>query len=181
MKLLVGLGNPGPKYEMTRHNAGFLVIDLIASDSKVNWAMDQKLQGEVCRGSVLGEPCIFLKPMTYMNLSGRSVGSVMRFYKIKPSDVVVLHDDIDVPAAKVRARTGGSHGGHNGIRSIIDETGFSEFHRIKLGLGRPPEQWDTADWVLQPMSADELLPLKSDMLKEVYIRLKQIFEQSKAA
>jgi len=181
MKLLVGLGNPGPKYEVTRHNAGFLLLDVLAADSKTKWTMDQKLQGEVCRGSVIGEPCIFLKPMTFMNLSGRSVGSVMRFYKIRPEDVVVLHDDIDVPAGKVRARTGGGHGGHNGIRSIIGETGVSEFHRIKLGLGRPPEQWDTADWVLQDMSDEELRVLKGEMVKDVYVRLKQIFDQTKVA
>lgn len=181
MKLLVGLGNPGPKYELTRHNAGFLVLDVLAADCKSNWGLDQKLLGEVCRGSVLGEPCIFLKPMTFMNLSGRSVGSVMRFYKIRPEDVVVFHDDIDVPAGKVRARAGGGHGGHNGIRSIISETGVSEFHRIKLGLGRPPEQWDTADWVLQGMTDEELRVLKSEMVKEVYVRLKQIFDQTKVA
>lgn len=181
MKLLVGLGNPGPKYEMTRHNAGFLVLDIIAAESQSNWTLDQKLQGEICKASVLGEPCIFLKPMTFMNLSGRSVGNVMRFFKIKPSDVIVLHDDIDVPAGKVRARSGGSHGGHNGIRSIIAETGASDFHRVKLGLGRPPEAWDTADWVLQALTDDEKRILKTDMVKEVYIRLKQIFEQSKAA
>jgi PTH1 family peptidyl-tRNA hydrolase len=175
MKLLVGLGNPGPKYELTRHNAGFLVLDVLASDSKAKWAMDQKLHGEVCRGAVLGEPCILLKPMTFMNSSGRSVGSVMRFYKIRPEDVVVFHDDIDVPAGKVRARTGGGHGGHNGIRSIISETGVSDFHRIKLGLGRPPEQWDTADWVLQSLTDGELQVLRSDMLNDVYLRLKQIF------
>ena len=181
MKLLVGLGNPGPKYELTRHNAGFLVLDVLANDSKAKWTMDQKLQGEVCRGSVLGEPCIFLKPITFMNSSGRSVGSVMRFYKIRPEDVVVFHDDIDVPAGKVRARSGGGHGGHNGIRSIIGETGVSEFHRIKLGLGRPPEQWDTADWVLQAMSDEELFLLKGEMVKDVYVRLKQIFDQTKVA
>lgn len=181
MKLLVGLGNPGPKYELTRHNAGFLVLDVLANDSKSKWTMDQKLQGEVCRGSVLGEPCIFLKPITFMNSSGRSVGSVMRFYKIRPEDVVVFHDDIDVPAGKVRARSGGGHGGHNGIRSIIGETGVSEFHRIKLGLGRPPEQWDTADWVLQAMSDEELFLLKGEMVKDVYVRLKQIFDQTKVA
>lgn len=105
----------------------------------------------------------------------------MRFYKIRPKDVVVLHDDIDVPAGKVRARSGGGHGGHNGIRSIISETGVSEFHRIKLGLGRPPEQWDTADWVLQGMTDEELHILRADMVKEVYARLKQIFDQSKVA
>ena len=181
MKLLVGLGNPGPKYEVTSHNAGFLLLDVLAADSKTKWTVDQKLQGEVCRGSVIGEPCIFLKPMTFMNLSGRSVGSVMRFYKIRPEDVVVFHDDIDVPAGKVRARTGGGHGGHNGIRSIINETGVAEFHRIKLGLGRPPEQWDTADWVLQNMSDEELRVLKGDMVKDVYVRLKQIFDQTKVA
>src|SRR5262245_26288105 len=130
MKLIVGLGNPGPKYETTRHNAGFLMLDLLAEDADISWETGgrSRFGRDMANGTVVGYPCVLLKPMTYMNRSGRSVAEVMRFFKIGPQDVVVLHDDIDVPAGKVKARIGGSHGGHNGIRSIMEETGQSEFH-----------------------------------------------------
>ncbi len=181
MKLLVGLGNPGPKYETTRHNAGFLVIDLLAEDAGISWESGtNRFGGEMARGNLHGEACILLKPMTFMNLSGKSVGEVMRFLKIEAQDVVVLHDEMDVPAGKVKARVGGGAGGHNGIRSIIECTGNAEFHRIKLGVGRPPEQWAGADWVLGEMSDEELLVLQKDMLEGVNLRLKQIFEQKTA-
>ncbi|MCX6108195.1 MAG: aminoacyl-tRNA hydrolase [Proteobacteria bacterium] len=175
MKLIVGLGNPGPKYETTRHNAGFLLLDQIAQRAKINWEAS-KFQGLIGRGSLWGESSILLKPLTFMNLSGRSVGAVMRFFKIEVRDLVVIFDDVDVPAGKVRARVGGGHGGHNGVRSIIDETGLVEFHRLKLGVGRPPEGWDTADWVLGAMTDTELLGLQEGMLKDVDIRMKQIFD-----
>jgi len=175
MKLIVGLGNPGPKYEITRHNAGFLVLDLLAEEAGISWEGGaSRFLGDTGKGTVLGEASFLLKPMTYMNLSGRSVAQVMRFYKMKAEDLIVLHDDIDVPAGKVKARVGGGHGGHNGIRSIIDETGQSEFHRIKLGVGRPPVG-DAADWVLGAMTNQELLMLQQEMLVDVKLRLRQIF------
>ena len=141
MKLIVGLGNPGPKYEITRHNAGFLVLDEVAKRFDVGWS-GQRFQGELAKGNIHGETCVLLKPMTFMNLSGRSVAQALRFFKIDESDLIVLHDDIDVPSGKVKARTGGGHGGHNGIRSIIAETGLKDFFRIKLGVGRPKEKSD---------------------------------------
>jgi PTH1 family peptidyl-tRNA hydrolase len=179
MKLLVGLGNPGPQYETTRHNAGFLVLDLLAEAAKISWD-GNKFNGEMARGSVLGESCVLFKPMTFMNRSGRPVGDVLRFFKIAPEDMVVLHDDLDVPAGKVKAREGGGHGGHNGIRSIIDETGLAEFHRIKLGIGRPPHPGEAAvtSWVLGRMTDDELITLQTDLLRETQVRLKGIFDKS---
>lgn len=181
MKLIVGLGNPGPKYETTRHNAGFLVIDLLAEAASIVWDSGQnRFGGEVARGTLHGEACILLKPMTYMNLSGKSVAEVMRFFKIAAQDVVVLHDEMDVPAGKVKAKVGGGAAGHNGIRSIIECTGTADFHRLKLGVGRPPENWAGADWVLGQMSDDELVALQKEMLDGVNLRLKQIFEQKSA-
>lgn len=180
MKLIVGLGNPGPKYETTRHNAGFIVLDLIAEKAGIVWESAQtKFGGEIGKGTVLGQSCILLKPMTYMNRSGRSVGEVLRFFKIDAADIVVLHDEIDVPSGKVRAREGGGAGGHNGIRSIASETGLSDFHRIKLGVGKPgPDNpMDVADWVLGPMTDAELLALQKEMLDETMIRLKGIFDK----
>lgn len=176
MKLLVGLGNPGPKYETTRHNAGFLMLDLLAEQAGIRWEEGQnRFGGVMAKGSIQGETSVLLKPMTFMNRSGRSVAEVMRFFKIGPQDVIAIYDDIDVPAGKVKARVGGSPGGHNGIRSMIEETGSSDFHRIKLGLGRPPEKWDPADWVLGSMNDTELLALQNEMLVSVNERLRQIF------
>jgi PTH1 family peptidyl-tRNA hydrolase len=117
--------------------------------------------------------------MTFMNLSGRAVGAALRFFKLEAKDIIVCFDDVDVPLGKVKAREGGGHGGHNGVRSIIDETGISEFHRIKLGVGRPPDGRDTADWVLGAMTDAELMNLQGDMLKDVNVRLKQIFDHQK--
>ena len=180
MKLIVGLGNPEPRYETTRHNAGFLMADLLVEKAGAKWeGHSARFHGWVGKGSLLGEACVFLKPMTYMNLSGRSVGAVMRFYKLEAKDVIVLFDDVDVPSGNVKARAGGGHGGHNGVRSIIDETGETEFHRIKLGVGRPPGQRETADWVLGRMTDQELLALQNEMMKEVEIRLKGIFDQAR--
>lgn len=180
MKLLVGLGNPGPKYETTRHNAGFLVLDLLAEDAGATFQSQPKFQGDLAKGRLLGEECLFLKPMTFMNVSGRSVAPLLHFYKIPPADLLVLHDDIDLPAGKVRARETGGHGGHNGIRSIIAETGFKDFHRIKLGVGRPEEvsEQDVSSWVLGQMSDAELLAVQQEMLRDTIDRIKGIFERS---
>lgn len=176
MKLLVGLGNPGPKYETTRHNAGFLMLDLLAEQAGIRWEEGQnRFGGVMAKGSIQGETCVLLKPMTFMNRSGRSVAEVMRFFKIGPQEVIAIYDDMDVPAGKVKARVGGGAGGHNGIRSMIEETGTGDFHRVKLGLGRPPEKWDPADWLLSPMTDAELLTLQKEMIDSVSDRLRQIF------
>ncbi len=179
MRLIVGLGNPGPQYEVTRHNAGFLMVDLLAEEAGVQWVDSQsKFQGWTGRGRLLGEDCFFLKPSTYMNLSGRSVGAVQRFYKIPAGETLVLFDDVDLPQGKVKARVGGGHGGHNGVRSILAETGEDGFHRIKLGVGRPSDSRDTADWVLGRMVDQELIALQTSMLDEVKVRLRQVFKAS---
>lgn len=183
MKLLVGLGNPGPQYEMTRHNAGFLVVDQIAETDKLTWSDDSaRLGGHIAKGKLFGEPVILLKPMLFMNRSGRSVGAAMRFFKIRPEDTIVFHDDIDVPSGKVKAREGGGHGGHNGIRSIIEETGENAFHRIKLGVGRPsplvPEhEQEISSWVLGKMTEVELSMLRNEMFDEIQKRLKCILDK----
>lgn len=182
MKLLVGLGNPGPQYETTRHNAGFLVLDMLGQDAGISWSDDSaRFGGAIGKGVVLGEQAVLLKPMTYMNRSGQSVAAVMRFFKISASDVIVLHDDIDVPSGKVKAREGGGHGGHNGIRSIIDDAGVADFHRIKLGVGRPGHKDSpVTGWVLGRMTDAELLDLQGPMLEQVRLRIKGIFDKSRA-
>jgi len=178
VRLLVGLGNPGPRYEVTRHNVGFLVLDEIAQQAKITWSGD-RFQAICGKGQVLGEECLLMKPQIFMNLSGKSVVQAVRFFKLSPGDIVVLHDDIDVPAAKVKAKIGGGHGGHNGIRSIMEELGSPEFHRIKLGVGRPSPDFrgDVASWVLGPMEDAELAAIPQVMLQETMIRLGNIFKQ----
>jgi peptidyl-tRNA hydrolase, PTH1 family len=177
VKLIVGLGNPGNKYESTRHNAGFLALDEMLEQKGGSWE-GQKWNAAIAKLDLFGERCILLKPQTFMNLSGRSVAPAMNFYKIEPEDVYVVYDDIDMPSGKVKTKKGGGHGGHNGVRSIIKETGNSDFVRIKLGVGRPDPsktKIDVSDWVLGKMNEEELSHLKSEMMDGVLLRLKEQF------
>ena len=176
MKLLVGLGNPGGKYCKTRHNAGFLVLDEILSRAGVGW-QGKKFDADYARASVCGVDCLLLKPQTFMNLSGRSVAKAIQFLKVEMTDLVVLHDDIDIAFGRVRARQGGGHGGHNGIRSILAETGADNFGRIKLGVGRPESgRPDVADWVLAEFTAEEILQVEGIMVDEAVLRIKGLFQ-----
>jgi PTH1 family peptidyl-tRNA hydrolase len=185
LKLLVALGNPGQRYELSRHNAGFWLLDALARDAGVSWdtGATEKFLGVIAKGQVLGESCLLLKPMTYMNLSGRSVLKVAQFFKIPSQDWIVLHDDIDVPSCKVRARSGGGHGGHNGIRSIMEESGKEDFQRVKLGVGRPPKtedgqaHEDVAEFVLRPMHPSEVADYIKTVKPDVELRLREMFRQ----
>ena len=155
MKLIVGLGNPGPKYETTRHNAGFLMVDELVEHFGTGWS-GEKFKAGYSKGRALGEDVVFLKPLTFMNLSGQSVAAAMGFFKIAEEELIVLHDDIDVPRGGVKARLGGGHGGHKGIKSIVKETGLKNFHRLKLGVGRPEQRsdGDVVNWVLGKLTDD---------------------------
>ncbi|MFZ5677758.1 MAG: aminoacyl-tRNA hydrolase [Pseudomonadota bacterium] len=134
MLLLVGLGNPGSKYAGNRHNIGFMAVDSIVRRHGFG-AWRKRFQGETAEGILAGERILVLKPLTYMNESGRAVGEAMRFYNLTPADVVVLHDEIDLPPAKVRVKTGGGSAGNNGIRSIDAHIG-NDYHRVRLGVGK---------------------------------------------
>lgn len=153
--LIVGLGNPLPKYENTRHNAGFQALDAIAEQehTKIDRA---KYKGLTARVTIGGEDCLLLKPTTYMNLSGESVGEAARFFKILPENVLVFCDDVSLPCGKLRIRRKGSAGGHNGLKSIIQHLGSEQFVRVKLGVGQKPHpDYDLADWVLSAFSKEE--------------------------
>lgn len=146
--LVVGLGNPGPKYEWTRHNMGFLVIDELAEREKIPV---QKLKYRALTNTAVigGRSVLLMKPTTYMNLSGESVGEAARFYKIPPERVLVISDDVALPQGKLRIRRSGSAGGHNGLKNIISHLGSDQFPRIKVGVGgKPHPDHDMADWVL---------------------------------
>jgi len=153
MHLVVGLGNPGARYARTRHNAGFDVVERLASRAGVS--VERKLYGAlVGEGAVGGQKVMFALPQQFMNVSGQPVASILGFYKIALSDVVVVHDDMDLPFGRLRVRAGGGHGGHNGIRDIQRLCG-NDFPRVRFGVGRPPEGWDPADYVLGTWSSEE--------------------------
>lgn len=151
MKLVVGLGNPGKQYAMTKHNIGFMVVDAIA-DSVPHTPWKEEQNAEICSITVDGEKVLLVKPQTFMNASGESVGPLMRYYKISPSDVYCIYDDMDLPVGKLRIRPNGSSGGHNGIKSLISHIGAEEFPRFRVGIGRPLPQWTVIDHVLSPFS-----------------------------
>lgn len=154
MKLFVGLGNPGKKYDNTRHNVGFMVIDLIATQNKIEFRKEKKFIAEIGIGEVSGEKVILVKPLTFMNLSGESVRKIIDFYKIDVSDILIIFDDMDLPVGKIRLRQKGSAGGHNGIKSIIAHLGTQEFKRVKVGIGKPTNI-DTRNYVLSKFSKEE--------------------------
>ena len=165
--IIAGLGNPGSKYEATRHNTGFIFIDMLADkyDVKVN-----KIQFKAVTGTaaINGHKCILVKPQTFMNNSGESLREVSSFYKIPPERIIVVFDDISLPVGKLRIRRKGSDGGHNGIKSIIYHLNSDEFPRIKLGVGEKPHpDYDLADWVLSPFKGDELTLMKEAAEKAV--------------
>jgi PTH1 family peptidyl-tRNA hydrolase len=154
MKLIVGLGNPGAKYARNRHNIGFMVLDAIASDHGFG-AWKSKHQGSVSEGRFGSARAILLKPETFMNNSGRSVQAAMRFHKLEPADVVVLHDEIDLAPAKVKCKSGGGHAGHNGLRSIHAHIG-ADYDRVRLGVGHPGHKDAVPGYVLRDFpKADE--------------------------
>ncbi len=146
MKLFVGLGNPGPKYAQTRHNIGFMAVDQIARDHGFP-SFRAKFQGEVSEGRIGSDRVILLKPMTFMNLSGQSVGEAMRFYKLDSTDVTVFHDELDLAPGKVRLKSGGGHAGHNGLRSMHQHIG-PHYDRVRLGIGHPGHKDAVSGYVL---------------------------------
>ena len=153
--LIVGLGNPGREYERTRHNAGFRALDILAD--KLGCKVDKlKFQGLYCQTTYKGSKVFLLKPQTFMNLSGRSVLQLSAYFNIPPARIIVLFDDISLEPGKLRLRKDGSAGGHNGIKSIIQELGSQDFPRVKIGVGaKPHPEYDLADWVLSTFSAQE--------------------------
>ena len=154
MKLIVGLGNPGEKYIKTRHNVGFVLVDNIARDRGVEFTLEKKFDALVASDTQV----MFLKPQTFMNNSGKSVSKALNFYKMTLEDLIVIHDDVDLPLGKLKMQSGASSAGHRGVESIINELGSKEFHRIRIGVGRSLDnvKYDVEDWVLSEMGSEEL-------------------------
>jgi PTH1 family peptidyl-tRNA hydrolase len=147
LKLLVGLGNPGPEHARARHNVGFLVADEVARQLRTGFGL-RKFAAEVAEGTLGGERLWIVKPQTYMNHSGEAVGPAMRFWKLAPADLVVVHDDMELEPFRVQVKVGGGHGGHNGLKSLNAHLGTADYARVRVGVGRPPPAVDPADWVL---------------------------------
>ena len=175
--LVVGLGNPGKKYDKTRHNAGFMAIDYIKDKLCVK-AEKQKFNALVSEATISGKRVLLLKPQTFMNLSGQSLEEACDFYKISIENVIVIYDDISLEPGKIRIRRKGSAGGHNGIKSIISSLGGENFPRIKIGVGKKPNKdYDLASWVLSTFSKDDMEGI-SCSLDKVYESLKLILEDN---
>jgi peptidyl-tRNA hydrolase, PTH1 family len=174
--LIVGLGNPGPKYEQTRHNAGFCFLDSLLAEIKTT-AHNNKFHSKYARAVWNGFDCIFLYPQTFMNVSGVAVLEATQFFKIPPENLIVVCDDLDQEPGAVRMRVGGGHGGNNGLRDILDKCPWDNFHRIKIGIGKPVHKTQTSDWVLGKFSADEWSKLSSESFVVAKDRLLQTLRQ----
>lgn len=160
MKLIVGLGNPGPKYQLTRHNIGFLVIDALAEIFSGSRTFKNEFKSETQKIQIAGQPVLIAKPQTYMNLSGEAVQPMLSFYNIAREDLLVVHDEVDLPFEAMRFQTGRGHGGHNGIRNIHLLLGGNDYARLRVGVGKPPQPGPpVSDWVLQNFTKDEVLKM----------------------
>jgi PTH1 family peptidyl-tRNA hydrolase len=160
IKLIAGLGNPGPEYENTRHNAGFLFLDAVARELKASWTMDKSYHALVARTLVQGETVWLLKPQTFMNLSGKSVSALARFFKVKPDEILVVHDDLDIAPGEAKLKFGGGHAGHNGLRDIHAQLATGDYWRLRLGIGHPGDKLEVANWVLKKPSLDHRIALE---------------------
>lgn len=172
MHLVVGLGNPGKRYERTRHNVGFLVADRLAVRSGASFDQRQ-FKAEVAKAQLGGRPAVLAKPQTFMNLSGDAVASLAGYYKTPPDEMVVVYDEVDLPFGTIRVKSGGGAGGHNGIKDVLRVTKGGDFVRVRFGVSRPPEGWDTADYVLSGFTPgeteqlDELVDRAADAVEAV--------------
>lgn len=153
MKIIVGLGNPGKEYVNTRHNIGFMFVDEVAKTNNLSFSLDKSKRAELATGTIKGEKVVLVKPITYMNLSGEALRLVMDYYKVGAEDIIVIHDDLDLPTGKLRIRANGSSGGHNGLKSIIANIKTQEFKRIKIGIDK---KGAVIDYVLGKFSKMEL-------------------------
>ncbi len=189
MKLVVGLGNPGSQYENTRHNAGFMAVDTFAKNNSLSFRVEPKLKGMLASVTLNGHKAFLLKPLTYMNLSGESILAVMRYYKISVEDILIISDDLDSPTGRIRIRTSGSAGGHNGHKSIISQVGTEEYKRVKLGIGRS-DSIPVIDWVLHRFGESELVVINqacekidkiiTDFINEVpFYKISSVYSEKK--
>lgn len=165
IKLFVGLGNPGPEYESTRHNAGFWWIDELARELKTPLTMDKSYFGQVGRTTVNGQTVWLLKPQTFMNLCGKSVAALAHFFKIQPQEILVAHDELDIVPGEAKLKLGGSHAGHNGLRDIHAQLGTDNYWRLRLGVGHPGVKSEVINWVLKKPSLDHHIAIDQSIAR----------------
>ncbi|MFV2005161.1 MAG: aminoacyl-tRNA hydrolase [Gammaproteobacteria bacterium] len=163
LKVIVGLGNPGSKYTETRHNAGFWFIDEVARQYSGIFRVEKKFHSEVAKISIDGKDIWLLKPDTFMNRSGLAVKSLLSFYRITAEQLLVAHDEIDLPPGTAKLKTGGGHGGHNGLRDIINQLGTKDFHRLRIGVGHPGSKDQVVDYVLHNASRNDRILIDRDI------------------
>lgn len=174
-RLVVGLGNPGSRYERTRHNAGFMVVGLLGENLRASYWRDEA-GAKVATVRLGDDELILAKPQTFMNVSGAAVAKIVKAEGLAPRDVIVVHDDADLPEGTVRAKAGGGHGGHNGLRSVSAELGTGDYLRVRVGIGRPPGRQECADYVLEPMSRqaaerlDDIVPTAAQCVMHILER-----------
>jgi len=162
LRLIVGLGNPGPEHARTRHNAGAWFADALAARCGTRFSLESKLFGEACKVDVEGRPVWLLKPATFMNLSGKSVAAALRYWKIEPEEALLAHDELDLPPGTARLKFDGGHGGQNGLRDTMRLLGHGRFHRLRVGIGHPGHKDRVTPWVLgRPGQDDEAAILRA--------------------
>lgn len=166
-KLLVGLGNPGPEYEDTRHNAGFWWLEAVARELKIHLAPERSYFGVAGRGSVQGQTLWLLQPMTYMNRSGQSVAALAKFFKIQPQEILVAHDELDLPPGELKLKKGGGHAGHNGLRDIHAQLGSSDYWRLRIGVGHPGLKAEVVNWVLHKPAPEQRTALEQGIQRSI--------------
>ena len=169
IRLIVGLGNPGREYETTRHNVGFWWVDELAGRENFNFRTEAKFHGLAARGQLHGHEVALLKPQTFMNLSGRAVGALAHFYKILPSEILVVHDELDLQPGIARLKMGGGHGGHNGLKDIIAQLGTKDFWRLRLGIGHPGDRAEVVNYVLNDPRREERELIEEAMQHSLHV------------
>jgi len=165
IRLFVGLGNPGPEYELTRHNAGFWWLDEVARSLKTSLVMEKTYHGLVGKTAVNGQTVWLLKPQTFMNLCGKSVAALARFFKLAPQEILVAHDELDIVPGEAKLKLGGSHAGHNGLRDIHAQLGTDDYWRLRLGIGHPGARAEVINWVLKRPALDERLAIDQSIAR----------------
>ncbi len=172
MKLITGLGNPGDRYKFTRHNMGFLVVDHLAASCEIDLGM-KKFDARYGRGSIESTPVLLAEPQAFMNLSGFAIQRLIDYFKIEIKELVVIHDDLDLPFGTIRLKYGGGHGGHKGLMSIIEQTGSRDFTRVRMGIGKPVYKGMVDDYVLQIFSKEEFADLP-DIVEQAASAIKEL-------
>jgi PTH1 family peptidyl-tRNA hydrolase len=181
IRLIVGLGNPGREHETTRHNVGFLWVDEFARRQELSFKSEARYHGLVARGQLQNHEVLLLKPPTFMNASGRSVVALAQYYKITPAEILVVHDELDLPPGAARLKFGGGHGGHNGLKDVIAHLASKDFWRLRIGIGHPGDRTEVVNYVLNDPRREEREPIEQAMAKSQEIAHMVIEGKTEAA